>query len=503
MDKKMNRVTINQTKSGKIQGYLENGIEIYKGIPYAEAPIGDLRFRVPHPKKPWEDIRDSTKFGPIAPQNQLDDPKIELSEDEDCLYLNIWTPGSDDKRRPVMVWIHGGGFVIGAGSRPRSDGARLAAYGNVVVVSFNYRLGALGFLNLPEIPPNLGIQDQIAALKWIRDNIEKFGGDPDNVTIFGESAGGMSVAILLSIPSTQDLFHRAILESGAANPRNFAPKKSLEGGIKFITKLHINKENIDDLRKVPLERIMKVQKKIVGELIKVGDSPFFPFVDGSIIPEQPIEIIRKGANHKVPMIIGYNENELGFLSNLLNESGTGKKKLILKFVFSQFKNSGISKEDLDHLIEIYKVEMEKLYPNKPFMFWDGILSDSMFKIPIIRQLEAHINNQSNTYCYRFSYKSPKFGFALHTFEIPFVFDTIDKQDIAEGAVEKSEESRKLTKIMMDTWITFARTGDPNHAGIPNWPCHDLERRFMMNLGIEPKSIETKDDPLREAWKHIF
>ncbi len=281
----MKYTEIINTKSGKIRGYIDNGIENYKGIPYAEAPVGDLRFREPHPKKPWDDVKDSIKFGPIAPQHQQDDPKINLDENEDCLYLNIWTPKSDKVKRPVLFWIHGGAFLIGAGSRPRSDGSKLAVYGDVVIVSFNYRLGSLGFLNLPGIPPNLGIQDQIAALKWVNDNIEFFGGDPENITIFGESAGGQSVIILLAIPSARGLFHRAIVESGTANPQNFVPTKSREGGLKFLKKLKIDVNNINQLREVSFEKIIKTQKKMVGDLLNLGKSPFWPFLDGKIIPE--------------------------------------------------------------------------------------------------------------------------------------------------------------------------------------------------------------------------
>ena len=499
----MKLTKIIETKSGKIRGYIDDGLEIYKGIPYAEAPIGDLRFREPHPKKNWDGVKDCIKFGSIAPQHQQDDPKLNLEENEDCLYLNVWTPGSDNYKRPVMVWIHGGGFFIGTGSRPRSDGTRLAAYGDIVVVSFNYRIGALGFLNLPEIPPNLGIQDQVAALKWVNNNIELFGGDPDNVTIFGESAGGQSVLILLAIPSAQDLFHQAIVQSGSANPLNFVPKKSREGALKFIKKLNIDVNNVGQLREIALEKILKTQKKMVGDLLNLDKSPFWPFLDGRIIPEQPIEIFFKGNNQKIPLMIGYNENELGFLSNLLKESGNVKRKVILTFVKSNIKNIGIKDDVLNKLIETYKLELKKSYSDNPFLYWDGILSDSMFKIPIIRVLEALVNHQSNIYCYMFSYKSPKFGFALHTFEIPFVFDTIDKFDVAEGAVEFSEDSRRLTKIMMDTWLAFARTGRPDNDKIPSWPSYDLDKGAIMKLSINPEVMETNKNPLFKIWEGIL
>jgi len=402
-----------------------------------------------------------------------------------------------------MVWIHGGGYLIGGGGRPRSDGSKLASYGDVVVVSFNYRLGALGFLNLPGIPPNLGIQDQISALKWIKENIEVFGGNSNNVTIFGESAGGQSVAILLAISASKGLFHRAIVQSGAANPHNFKPERSIEGAERFLAKLGIKQGNTDELRKVSLEKLMSVQRKIVGNLFNLKSSPFWPFIDGEFMSEQPIETIRKGNNHQVPMIIGYNENELGFLSEILNNSGGMKKKIILKYVRSAIQLDNINKKTLENLIKFYREVLEEKYPDNPFMYWDLLLSDSMFKIPIIRQLEAHAIHQSNIYCYTFSYKSPKFGFALHTFEIPFVFDMIDQMDIAEEAVEISEESRKLTKIMMDTWITFARSGKPDNEGIPKWSTYNLEKRSIMKLSTYPEVIETNEDPLRKAWNGIL
>jgi len=232
-------------------------------------------------------------------------------------------------------------------------------------------------------------------------------------------------------------------------------------------------------------------------------SPFWPFLDGKIIPEQPIEILNKGYDQKIPLLIGYNENELGFLSNLLEEAENAKRKLIMTFVKSNFKKKGINDEDLNMIIDSYKSELGKLYPDNPFMYWDGILSDSTFKIPIIRVLEAMVNHQSNIYCYMFSYQSPKFGFALHTFEIPFVFDTIDKFDVAEGAVEVSEDSRKLTKIMMDTWLAFARSGRPNNDKLPSWPEYDLKNRAVMKLSINPEIIETFEDPLFKIWEGIL
>ncbi|MBY9016435.1 MAG: carboxylesterase family protein [Candidatus Lokiarchaeota archaeon] len=496
-------MVIISTKNGKIQGTQGDDFQSFLGIPYAKPPVEDLRFSEPQPLEPWSDVKKTTEFGFIAPQNIPDDPPIEQDQNEDCLYLNIWTPEADNNSRPVMFWIHGGGYVIGAGSRPRLHGKNLSVSGDVVVVTINYRLGALGFLNFPGIPPNLGIQDQVAALRWVKENIQTFGGDPNNITIFGESAGGMSVAILLAIPSSKGLFHKAIIESGNTNSRDLNMEKSKKGCAKFVLKLGIRDGNVDELRRIPFNKIMKVQKKIVGGLINLGDSPFWPFVDGEFITEQPIEIISKGKNHQVPLIIGYNENELGFLTEILNESGFVKKSLIMKLVSSKIKKSINNKDKSKQLIEIYKKELKTKFPDKPLMYLATILSDSMFKIPIVRQLEAHTKHQSDIYCYIFSYKSPKFGFAFHSFEIPFVFNTIDKEDFAKGSIENDENAKTITKKVMDTWINFARTGNPNNKNIPNWPEYELDNRYTMILSENPEVIKTSEDILREIWNDIL
>jgi para-nitrobenzyl esterase len=496
-------MVIVSTSKGKIKGVQESDHQTFFGIPYAKSPTGNLRFVEPNEMESWEDIKDTTKFKNIPPQNYPDDPPIEQEENEDCLYLNIWTPLADDKKRPVMFWIYGGGFLIGAGSRPRLNGKKLCVYGDVVVVTFNYRIGALGFLNSTNIPPNIGILDQIAALNWVQENILNFGGDPENITIFGESAGGMSVAILLSIPTTRGLFHKAIMQSGAANPQMFEPEEARKGAKEYLSKLNVEEGNIADLKKIPLKTIIETQFKITGTFLDAKIKPFRPFIDGKVIPEQPIELLRKGNGNYVPLIIGYNSEELGVLADILKDSNKLKRKLIQKVMYSRLIKSGIKKRDLDNLIEIYKREIKVKYPNNPFKYLSYILSDSMFRMPIIRQIEAQLNHQSNIFNYIFEYNSPKFGYAMHTFEIPFVFGTLNTIDIANGAVEENEEAESLSKTIMDTWVSFARDGDPNHQGIPKWLPYDINNRTTMILGINPKLELNPMDNLREAWEGIL
>jgi para-nitrobenzyl esterase len=496
-------MVIISTNKGKIQGIQEKEHQFFLGIPYAKPPIGELRFREPQFMDSWSEIKDATNFGPISFQNQVDNPPINQEQSEDCLYLNIWTPQADDKRRPVMFWIHGGGFLIGSSSRPRLNGSRLAVHGDVVVVSFNYRLGVLGFLNLTGIPSNIGILDQIAALNWVHENIDKFGGNPNNITIFGESAGAMSIAILFTIPSAKGLFHKAIMESGAVNPRDFGAERAKEGAKELISKLKLEKEIINGLRDLSIRKIIRVQKKICGTMLDPRINPFRPFVDGTIIPEQPLDVIRKGKANYVPLIIGYNNEELGAISDVLNQANKIKRKVILRYIRAHIKKRNITKENLDKLIEIYKEQMELGYPNNHFKYWSAILSDSMFRIPIIRQLEAHSKHQKDIYSYIFHYESPKYGYALHTFELPFVFNTLDTADMMEGAVELNKNTKQLSILMMDTWVNFARNGDPNNQNLPNWPPYDIKRRATMILAINPVVEYAPLDALRKVWNGII
>ena len=496
-------MVIIETTKGNVRGTQEAGYQCFRGIPFAKPPLGDLRFREPLPVDRWEEVKDATKFGSIPIQSYPEDPPIGQDESEDCLFLNIWTPSADNKNRAVMFWIYGGGFINGASSRSRVNGAKLAVYGDVVVVSSNYRLGALGFLNLPEIPPNIGILDQIAALKWVQENIERFGGDPNNVTVFGESAGASSIAILLASPLAKGLFHKAVMESGAANPRNYEAKRPREGAEEFLTKLRIENMDIDALRAFPLKKLKRAQQKIAGGIINLSNNPFQPFVDGKIIPEHPLEIMRKGKGNYVPIIIGSNDDEVGFISLLLNQEIGKTIKPVMNYVQNELQSIGNDKKKIENLVNIYKEEFEKEYPNKPFKYFDALISDSMFGIPIIRTLEAFVHHQPYAYCYIFNYGSRKNNIAVHTLEIPFVFGNLDTIDVADGGVEICEETEKLSKDMMDSWIAFAKRGNPNHKGLPEWPPYDLEKRATMILRGNSKVEYNPKAILREAWNDII
>ncbi|MFX1325456.1 MAG: carboxylesterase/lipase family protein, partial [Promethearchaeota archaeon] len=299
-------MVIVSTIKGRIEGIKGNICYSFLGIPYAKPPIGNLRFCEPQPMDAWDHIIKTVEYGPAAWQNHEELSPIQQEQNEDCLYLNIWTPSIDDNKRPVMFYIHGGGFLIGAGSRSRLNGEKLAFRGDVVVVTFNYRLGALGFLNLPNIPSNIGFRDQIAALEWVRDNIQNFGGDPNNITIFGESSGSESVVIFLSIPSTIGKFHRAIMQSGVANPYSYRKELTRNGAKQLLSKLRIEESDVGALKEININRFMRAQKKIAGVITDDKQNPFRPFVDEDIIPEIPYKLIQNGNYNKVPLILGWN-----------------------------------------------------------------------------------------------------------------------------------------------------------------------------------------------------
>ncbi|MFT3803799.1 MAG: carboxylesterase/lipase family protein [Burkholderiaceae bacterium] len=266
-----------QTRYGQLKGLQDRGVQVFRGVPYAQPPTQGLRFRPPQPPQPWTGVRDAREFGPVAPQyaglTSLAVKFLVGPADEDCLYLNIWTPAADAGRRPVMVWIHGGAFILGAGSQSLYDGAALAQRGDVVVVTINYRLGALGFLRLKELSDgripatgNEGILDQIAALEWVRDEIASFGGDPGNVTIFGESAGSMSCATLLGTPRAQGLFHRAILQSGSANFLS-SREAATEVAEALLHEMGMSPDEVDKLAEIAPDRLVRGQQRLFGALL--------------------------------------------------------------------------------------------------------------------------------------------------------------------------------------------------------------------------------------------
>ncbi|MHA1987474.1 MAG: carboxylesterase/lipase family protein [Promethearchaeota archaeon] len=503
----MEKTKVIETKYGKIQGYIDKGIKTFKGIPYTSPPVGDLRFKSPVPPKTWSGVRDTTDFSPICPQPSYDLDKsgkttkkkqIHEQDEANCLTLNIWTPELDNEKRPVMFWIHGGGFEGGSSAEESYSGLALSLRGNVVIVTINYRLGPLGYFYIPGKTANVGQLDQIAALQWVQDNIQLFGGDPDNVTIFGESAGGTAIVTLLAMPAAKGLFHRAISQS--AYCFNLTDHK--EGSDNFSSMLKINPGDIHSLQKVPIDEIIKTHISFIGENKKKGiDNPFSPVVDGKILIENPLKAFQNGVAKDIPLLIGTTRDEMKYMEEKL---GTNISEVTSEVLLKRIKFCLKDEQLAKNLINTYIKEREGILPNEPKDILGVFQTDFYFRILSIRVAEAKSRHQKNTYMYLFSWPSPwmngKLG-ACHALDIPFVFGNLDKpgMDIFCG---KGKDTETLSERMMDTWIAFAHSGDPNNKNIPEWPSYDSVNRSTMILD---KELKIENDPFgkeREAWEQF-
>lgn len=485
-----------ETSYGSVQGVQQGEVLVWKGIPFAQPPVGALRFRAPQAPQAWAGVRDASQFSQVAPQPPMDAGGLlgrqREPQSEDCLYLNIWSPGTDSARRPVMVWIHGGSFLTGSGSTPWYDGEAFARHGDVVVVTVNYRLGALGFLYLSELAPeqgmvaNCGILDQIAALQWVHDNIAAFGGDPNNVTIFGESAGAMSVGTLMAIPAARGLFQRAILQSGAAHnviSREQATKRAQI----FLDALGLGKEQVGQLADLPLERLLEAQAHLITAMAGLA---FSPVVDGVNLPHKPADALAAGSAAGVTTLIGTNRDEMR--------------------LFTAFdpKQSVPNEEQLQRAFGDRAAQVMQTYnshTDSTAAAWNDLLTDRTFRIPAIRVAERQVAQQTPTWMYRFDWPTPVFGGLLgscHALEIPFVFDTLAKPGVVNFTGD-SPARQPIADVIHAAWIAFAHRGNPNISALPDWPAYDTGKRATMIFN-ETCSIE--NDPQadeRRLWESII
>jgi para-nitrobenzyl esterase len=485
------------THMGKIKGLQQSGHQDFIGIRYAQAPVGELRFQPPRLRDNWEGLYDATRYGPIAPQAYPDTPPIQLEESEDCLSLNIYTPAADGKRRPVMVFIHGGGFLIDSGSRPRTYGGPLAETGDVVVVTIEYRMGAFGFLFTEGISPNLGLQDQVCALEWVQRHIGEFGGDPDNVTIFGESAGATSIAYLLVMPSARGLFHKAILESGAFPFESQADNQryARNGTRKFFRELKIAPGDLAALRQAPYESILGAEKKVGGQLL-FSDRAFYPAIDGTIIPADVYGALRSGCSKSVPILIGVNGEELP-LFGLMLKPGL-MQTLVQGSILFKLRKLGATGRHIRTLLDLYRKELPTAHRE-----YNHLFSDELFRIPATLLAEAQQAAGANIYFYNFVHPAPKIGAASHVLELYFVFGTLKTTDIADMMqVPGTDEEIHLSQTIMNAWTAFARTGNPNYPRLPEWPPYETEKRATMFLDLRSRVVNLPFDSIRSVWMSI-
>jgi para-nitrobenzyl esterase len=493
-------MSIVEIDSGRVEGLSEPGVEVFYGIPFA-APTGRAhRFQPPRPPAPWAGVRDATARGFAAPQPISPMPGVSADgpQDEDCLNLNIFTPRAGAGRRPVMVWIHGGAYLNGAAYQPLYDGRRPAMRGDVVVVTINYRLGALGFLylgaHLPgaDVAANLGLLDQIEALRWVRRNIARFGGDPDNVTIFGESAGGGSVHALTAMPAAKGLFGRAIVQSGVAHTQ------TLEDGARvadrMLDALGIAKSDAARLLETPVADIVAAQSSIATF---GGGLAFMPLIDPASLPVQSVAAIAAGAGREVDMLIGSNLDEHKFFV-FPGRPQPDEAALLDAFAGALPK---ASRDNARALTETYRASRgARGLPADNNDLLDALFSDISFH-SFARAVGAAQSAHRRTWSYLFTHRSPAMRGALgacHALELGFVFGTA--RDPAQYPFTGTGPAvERLSDLMMDAWIAFARAGDPNHADLPDWAPYGADRRATMIFDT-PCGVE--DDPFGEERRAV-
>ena len=509
------------TDKGPVKGLSEKNLQKFCGIPYAKPPVGPLRFCAPEPCDPWQEAKDATQFGPSAPQAQGIPGMMPAGPfDEDCLYLNVYTPAADGGKRAVMFWIHGGAFVGGSGTTPMYDGGPLLSRHDVVLVTINYRLGALGYLDLSGIGgeaygavANCGQLDQIAALKWVKNNIAAFGGNPDDVTIFGESAGSMAVATLLAMPDAKGLFTKAICQSGGAN-NALSRKQADDLARAFLAEAGLSPESMEGLWDIPAEKMVKLQVAVTGGARSSGTGlRYVPIYETPALPQQPLDAIADGAAEEIPLIVGNNRDEEKLFTRMLvpNPPPITDDELVKK-VMAQLPETIRDRDAPDvkavanKMVAAYRASRqtsELPHDNNDIM--DAIGGDAKFRIPGLMLLEAQAAHQPLVYSYLFCHESPARRGALgscHALDLPFVFGTYELpgQDKFAGSGPAVE---KLSQQMMDAWVAFAKTGHPGHDGIGQWLPYNQQERQTMIFGPETRLMAAPFEAERAAWDALL
>jgi para-nitrobenzyl esterase len=500
--------SIVKTRSGAVRGRDEQGVAAFKGILFAAPPVGQLRFAAPVPPQPRDGVRDASTFSPTPPQanHAQSTPCLDLSplvgdgwsKGDDYLALNIWTPDLGARGLPVLVFIHGGALVLGGSSTPLYNGARFARDG-VVLVSMNYRLGIEGWLPLDGGETNLGLRDQLAALSWVQDNIAAFGGDPGNVTIFGQSSGAVCVDTLLAVPSAKGLFRRAISEGGGGQHT-----MSMEQAARVATRLgeilDVNPTR-EDFASFTSEQLIAAQSQLAPGTLDLATAQdvdptgglqiFLPVRDNDLISTQPVDAVGLGASSTVDLLLGTNSQDLNFVyvpTGVVDRIDSDEK--VCTSIGSRHPHP-------EKLVAAYRAG----HPDTPSgELFSAIMTDWMLFIPTVRLAEAHARHAGGTYLYEFAWPSPSCGGKLracHYLELGFVFDTLDTPGLTGPRGLAGENPPvELAKHMHQTWITFATTGNPG------WSPYNTQQRSTMRINTTWRTITDPRPVEREAWEGV-
>ncbi|MFE9928035.1 carboxylesterase/lipase family protein [Streptomyces sp. NPDC005533] len=498
------RTTVVDLPAGRLRGATERGVAVFRAVPYAAPPVGDLRWRPAQPHAGWSGTRDATVDGPSAPQMYVEggDPVLgghgSPPFGEDCLTLNVWTPAADGARRPVLVWIHGGGFVSGSGSLPGYSGETFARDGDLVVVSINYRIGPLGYLYTGEQGEqgeqsesgNPWLSDQLAALRWVKENIASFGGDPDLITVAGQSGGAVSTAALAGHPETQGLIRRVILQSPPFGLDLPGPDASLERTATYLELA--GAKDLAELRTLPWQELIGAAGGLFARTMRWGywPTPFLPVVDGVTLRTHPAQALLDGAAADIDVMIGWTREEANFGFALDEGYAAATRKQVTDRIAETFGSEAAA--------EVYAA-YERTRPGaRPADVLMDLITDELFRVPAVRLAEARAAAGNPVWAYQFDLPTPAYEGRLgaaHCFELPFVFDNFDQWTHAPFLAGLAPAVRDgLAYAMHRAWISFVRTGDPNHPDLPHWQPYDTGRRTTMRFD----SVVTALDDLAGA-----
>lgn len=513
-----------RTTYGRLRGRWADSIAVFKGISYGAPTGGSNRFMPPKEPWSWKGVRDAFDYGdscpqphfgtspftkpgePTPPPNPLlkefgeifPKPSTHIPQSEDCLKLNVWTPAPDKAGRPVMVWLHGGGFAVGSGSAPMYDGTNLARKGDVVVVTLNHRLNTFGYLYLGEIggkdfapSGNVGMLDIVAALRWVRNNIENFGGDPNNVTIFGESGGAGKVSVMCAIPAAKGLFHKAIMQSG---PCLDLPNRDKEAAMarQVLHELDIAPNNLKHLQQVDIQALLKAadaaQNKVAPRIFGIPPTALNPLVDNVVIHHEPFDPVAAPESAEVPFIVGSTLTEAVMFAIPMPRWG--------KFTIDEVKKlvRPLAGARTDAAVTFY----QKLHPgDSPSYLLTDIVTDHWMRQAANRVGERKAKQgKAPVYLYVLGWEIDSKLRTPHGTDVPLVFDNVDKSPL----LSRSPGSRTVSDQMSDAWIAFARTGNPNTAKVPHWPAYTLEKRANMLFNTKSRVVNDYGAQARRFWE---